>query len=306
MNSNFRNWLYNEEKKKMNGGAGGAAATGGVSGSGTGGVTGGTSTSTGDGGGGTDTGDISHHHYGIGWGYCSNCKSQHEKGKCKKGRRKDGKCRKRIKEFKELLEALNQFGYNKRVRLGKKKESEIMDYLRTQGYDVEEASSFEDINKNIDGYIEGGEFSKKTSMQIKFRETSNDIRYEVVRIFNPENPMIPQYKMNPGKDAKGSLEKPPAPDVYTVLDNNVLHIVPTSHLRSIISQSMREADRVFQKLIADGNPGTFVGNSELDTSNGVKFRKSLNRDRNFINMVAFIPTHLFEGVSIKIPYKKAA
>ncbi len=80
--------------------------------------------------------------------------------------------------------------YQERIREGKVKEKLILDTLRQQGMVIEDATADEDKNDKIDGWIV--EDGKRYALQVKFRETGDDILFEVVKDLD---------KNIPGRDA---------------------------------------------------------------------------------------------------------
>lgn len=62
-----------------------------------------------------------------------------------------------------------------RVKEGKKMEQQIIDSMKAHGFAVTNATAQEDQYQKIDGWLDG------QSLQIKYRETGNDILFEVYK-----------------------------------------------------------------------------------------------------------------------------
>ena len=63
----------------------------------------------------------------------------------------------------------------KRVAAGKKMELRIIDSMNAAGFMVTAATAQEDLYQKIDGWLDG------QSIQIKYRETGDDILFEVYK-----------------------------------------------------------------------------------------------------------------------------
>jgi len=70
--------------------------------------------------------------------------------------------------------------YNERVQTGKRIELLILNSLRSTGMKIDSASSFEDMRLKIDGWIINSD-STRHSLQIKYRETGDDIIFEILK-----------------------------------------------------------------------------------------------------------------------------
>ncbi len=69
--------------------------------------------------------------------------------------------------------------YKQRVQEGKVKEKIILDTLRKAGIVIEDATAGEDMDDKIDGWIVKD--GQRYALQVKFRETGDDILFEVVK-----------------------------------------------------------------------------------------------------------------------------
>jgi len=74
----------------------------------------------------------------------------------------------------------NVTDYNTRITLGKSNELNIINYLKSHGYNIELPTAHADMHDKIDGFIipkSGG----RLSFQLKFRESGDDIIYEIIK-----------------------------------------------------------------------------------------------------------------------------
>jgi hypothetical protein len=74
----------------------------------------------------------------------------------------------------------NISNYDDRISAGKVVESRILNALRQLGYTIENPSSSEDQNDKIDGWWIG-KTGSRVPLQVKFRETGDDILFELVK-----------------------------------------------------------------------------------------------------------------------------
>lgn len=73
--------------------------------------------------------------------------------------------------------------YDKRVDAGKRVEKQILDALRAKGIEIDDPTSSQDMIDKIDGWWLGKN-GKRYSVQVKFRQSGNDILFEIVKDFN--------------------------------------------------------------------------------------------------------------------------
>lgn len=90
------------------------------------------------------------------------------------------------KIFKEALTADIQ-NYKQRIDAGKAKEKMIIDQLRGHGIKIDEPTSQEDMYEKIDGWIYDKN-GTRASVQIKFRESGDDIIFEIVKDLDRDIP----------------------------------------------------------------------------------------------------------------------
>lgn len=77
--------------------------------------------------------------------------------------------------------------YDKRVDAGKRVEKKILDALRSKGIKIEDPTSNQDMIDKIDGWW-SGKNGQKYPVQVKFRQSGNDILFEVVKDFDRNIP----------------------------------------------------------------------------------------------------------------------
>jgi hypothetical protein len=70
--------------------------------------------------------------------------------------------------------------YNQRIAAGKVKEKMIVDQLRKYGVKIDDPTQQEDMYDKIDGWMYDSK-GVKNSVQIKFRESGDDIIFEMVK-----------------------------------------------------------------------------------------------------------------------------
>ena len=70
--------------------------------------------------------------------------------------------------------------YDVRVSAGKRVEETILNALRKRGIKIEDPTSQEDIHDKIDGWWIG-KGNKKYPVQVKFRQTGNDVLFEILK-----------------------------------------------------------------------------------------------------------------------------
>ena len=86
--------------------------------------------------------------------------------------------------------------YSRRVETGRRVERKILDGLKHIGLNVLDASPDDDMRLGIDGYLVDTE-GKKHSVQIKYRETGDDILLELIKDI---------AKGIPGRDMRSKAE----------------------------------------------------------------------------------------------------
>lgn len=80
----------------------------------------------------------------------------------------------------------DQPDYQKRISAGKNIEQKILNALRDKGYKIEDPTPSEDMHDKIDGWW----INKKGTrfpVQVKYRETGDDIIFELVQDFSTKN-----------------------------------------------------------------------------------------------------------------------
>jgi hypothetical protein len=71
--------------------------------------------------------------------------------------------------------------YDQRVDAGKRVEKKILDALRAKGIKIEDPTSGQDMHDKIDGWWLGKGSNQKYPVQVKFRQSGNDILFEIIK-----------------------------------------------------------------------------------------------------------------------------
>lgn len=71
--------------------------------------------------------------------------------------------------------------YDQRVDVGKRVEKKILDALRAKGIKIEDPTSSQDMHDKIDGWWLGKDNKQKYPVQVKFRQSGNDILFEIIK-----------------------------------------------------------------------------------------------------------------------------
>ncbi len=173
----------------------------------------------------------------------------------------------------------NQFNqYDQRVQYGKTVEQQILNGLIKCGLEVREPSAKEDMYDKIDGWwkLPQGDIP----IQIKYRDTGNDILFEVMKDYQ---------KGVPGRDMIGKAV------FYAVLNkNNTVAMVSVAEAKILIKKARDLAD-----VQGFDDHGDFAwGNVTL------KLRPDANSGQT--KMMAYIPVHALKQVmppcSVRINY----
>ena len=118
----------------------------------------------------------------------------------------------------------NISNYDDRISAGKVVEHKIINAFRQMGYNIEDPTSSEDRNDKIDGWWidkKGG----RVSLQIKFRESGDDILFELVKDLDrkiPGRDIISKAALNLVVDRSGKarmfLTKPIKEQAQKIVD----------------------------------------------------------------------------------------
>ena len=158
---------------------------------------------------------------------------------------------------------MSSMDLNSRVKAGKKLESIIRQRLVDIGVWVRDASDQEDMVDKIDGYINVG--GKQASVQIKQRQTGDDIIFEVfsdVSIASDEAPN--------GRDFIGKA------DWYACRDRSGnITVVPTSKLKAVASAFIKQYGRNINRPIR---------------FQGAQFRSTTDNHSGQPKLMAYFPT----------------
>lgn len=169
-----------------------------------------------------------------------------------------------------------------RVQHGRLREHQIASALVQQaGLVVEEASDDDDKTRKIDRWLVRG--GVRYGLQIKYRETGDDLLFEVYDRFNGWD--APGNKV--GRDVVGGAE------FYAVLksDRQSVVVIPTSRAKSIIRKMELAARQT------GWSSNTLYGSTFRYFLNGGKVELKVQRDPGDgrSKMVAYIPSRVFEG-----------
>ncbi len=117
-----------------------------------------------------------------------------------------------------MKRALNTLPMSQRVQRGKKMEERIIDAMRAAGISVQLATAQEDQYQKIDGWLDG------KGLQIKYRETGDDILFEVYKDW---------LKGIEGRDLIGQA------DLYACVNRAGQGvIVPTAEIKSLVQAAL--------------------------------------------------------------------
>jgi hypothetical protein len=83
-----------------------------------------------------------------------------------------------------MMNMLNGASYDERVALGKIKEQEAIELLRSKGVVIETPTAREDMYDKIDGWVV--ENGTRLAMQVKVREGGDDIIFEIYKDIDRE------------------------------------------------------------------------------------------------------------------------
>lgn len=155
---------------------------------------------------------------------------------------------------------MSSMDLNSRVKAGQKLEAIIRKKLQDLGVWVRNASEQEDKVDKIDGYIHVG--GKDASVQIKQRQTGDDIIFEVFCDINDSMPN--------GRDFNGKA------DWYACRDRNgKLTLVPTANLKKVAREFLARHGRVIDRPIR---------------FNGAQFRNTTDNHSGQPKLMAYFPT----------------
>lgn len=175
-----------------------------------------------------------------------------------------------------------------RVAHGRQREAQIATALRNAGLSIADASDHEDKHEKIDRWVMYPN-GQRVALQIKYRETGNDILVEVFdKFFGWDDP-----RNKIGRDMIGAASQ------YAVLlnDQTTIVIVESSQLKSLV-----------EVMISGARQGWTVERYPVSTfryfSHGVKLELKSQRDPRDgrQKMVAYIPANYFIAVNQAMSY----
>ena len=167
-----------------------------------------------------------------------------------------------------------------RVDAGKKVEQKIIEILNKAGLNLSNPTNSEDILNKVDAWVDNGK-NGKTGIQIKFRETGNDLLFEVYDTFVGFN--HPNNKL--GRDLKGDAK------LYAVLIKQKILMVEKRQAEEVIQEMLDEArcngwserNQSSQTLYYESNNHELQLKLQSDPSDGRK------------KIVAYIPREFFSN-----------
>lgn len=160
-----------------------------------------------------------------------------------------------------------------RLQGGRGVEHKILDQLRQKGIKIEPPSSREDVIDKIDGWWIGRDGNKKFGLQVKFRQSGDDILFELIRDID---------RKQLGRDMKGSAQ------LYLVADRS-------GHTRLYTTKPIKEKA---QELI-----DTFQHEFGADPfrtkwyGNGWEMKVQVDRAEGHRKLVAYFSPNLFEPIA---------
>lgn len=165
----------------------------------------------------------------------------------------------------------NRFqGINQRVTYGKGIEKQIFDNLVACGMELREPSSSEDMYDKIDGWWNRG--GKEVPIQIKYRDTGDDILFEVMKDYN---------RNIPGRDMVGKAV------YYAVLARTGGQIVVVE---------VAEAKQHIEDAVAAAQQEGFDERGNYRTRSGVMLRIRRDPQSGQEKLMAYIPVSILRNV----------
>lgn len=157
---------------------------------------------------------------------------------------------------------------DERITRGREKESAIISALKNFGADIVPATSrSEDVHDKIDAWWKSKKSDSVYSVQIKFRESGDDIIFEIIRDID---------RNVPGRDMKGDV------DLYLVVDRrNILRVFQAKELK----RKAADLYRIFQTTKKDHVVG-----------NGWEYRVQYDRRDGNKKLVAYFEPKVFKPV----------
>lgn len=176
-----------------------------------------------------------------------------------------------------------------RVRNGRERERQIANALRDLGLQVQDATEYEDKQRKIDRWLV--QDGKRVALQIKYRETGDDLLFEVYDRFdgwdNPTNKI--------GRDMQGDAK------LYAVLktDRETVVMVPTAQAKGIINDMISAAQNVgwTAEALYSKTLRYFVAGQKAE----LKWQRDPADGRG--KLVAYIPAGVFQAQAQAQVYK---
>ena len=166
-----------------------------------------------------------------------------------------------------------------RLKYGKEMESKIADSLKQCGLQVGKSSDREDRLKKVDRWLMQN--GTKIPLQIKFRESGDDLLFEVFDTFHGWN----DHKNKIGRDMEGIAK------LYAVLmrDGKTIIMVPTQPAKDVINEMLCEVRR------SGWGSKSYTGATLTYRADGCNLTLKLQMDPfdGRSKMIAYIPQEYF-------------
>ncbi len=174
--------------------------------------------------------------------------------------------------------SLYRSGLNKAdaVKIGRKMEQRIIDSMSIYGLDITPATVAQDMFDKIDAWWDRS--GEVVPIQIKYRETGNDIVFEVLKDYD---------RGTPGRDVTGKAE------VIAVLNSSgdTIYMVDFDEAVGIVRQMQDEVDKVG----FDNN-----GNFNMD---GAMLRIRYSPQSDTHKLLAYVPISMLQLIEPPIPMR---
>jgi hypothetical protein len=166
--------------------------------------------------------------------------------------------------------------FDERLRLGKQCEAQMFENLRTCGYFIREATTYQDKYDKIDGFLSGDGIDFYP-FQSKYRQTGSDIGFDVYEPwFGLGDP-----KTRLGRDYRGKAH------LYVTQVNDQLYVMSDSGLKLLINDVLKEWKETGLKF--DFGDGISRGTFNSRTFSGVQLKLKIDEHSHTPKIMAYIP-----------------
>jgi hypothetical protein len=182
--------------------------------------------------------------------------------------------------------------FRDRVNFGKDIEKKVMEALiNMYGWDIDPSTDSQDMHEKVDGWImhtddKMGIMSEMTPLQVKYRDTGNDLLMEVIKKWSPDMLDIPCESCCTGRDMKGLAT------IYAVLnqDGRIIRMRKTHEARTLTMHLLR---RLFESH--KSNP-----KKKCITLDGSQIRFTKDPSSHTSKVIAYLNPESFQW---KVDYK---